>query len=971
MHTLSVSGKILLIAAIAASALFIVASISHAQEATGDTAVTDTSSPVVTDTSAPADTSTDTSVSTTDTETSTDDSISNTDTSTDTSVSDSDTSTDSSLSSTDTDTSAVTADDTTVTDTPSDTSDSSTASSDTETVSDSSTTDSPDAQAPPAPAPLVVSEVEPELSTDKPDYYPGQTASIFGRFFQSLQNIVLHIFGDSEPSGDYADDYATVTTDETGSFTYQYQLDNVFRPLYTVTAQSTDGTLLAQTTFTDAPTKINLEQCHNFDGAFVDCTDLAGPTNYWGGGNAQSSNAQMNEGDSQNYRIVITNLTPGTYTLVIEQDLTKGGKMAQDFWTGPGNIKTAADTTSPYNTAAGVNPCIDGGNATAYCTNGSGVTNISIPSLSTSTTAGLLPDFQAVIDAQTAFSSTNTISPTPGMHIYGATGSITNYTFSGDFATGDSAIQGTITFTNTLPTVVIAYGGHISAAADYAGIPKLTATGISGSPYHNRLISFTGINGDTGNQDMQMASTALLPQGAELTLLKEVINDNGGTAVDTNWTLTATGPTPISGAEGNAAVTNAAVDAGSYTLGENGGPTGYTASTYSCVVNGGAPVVSNSLTLADSDVAICTITNDDDAPSLTLVKTVINDNGGTAVAANWTLSAAGYDALSPDAGTYNLSESGPSNYTQTSLTCDNAVGQVTDVTLGLGEDVTCTFVNDDVSPILTIVKDADPNDLIDFSFNGTGIIGAFQLDDDAAVLGADAILSNSKTFNNLQAGQNYTVTETLPNTFWTFVGATCVVTNTATPYPMTPTTNGVTVNLGLADDVTCTITNHKDSPTRTQGFWQTHTAYTSSVFTNPLGLNSSMLIGDGATHKGPVETIGKVFGAFYSSIPKKTDKSNRTALDKARMQLLQQLVAAKLNCAAFGCASSVSTLIIGADNAYALGTSTASVLAYAGALDAYNNSGDTIIISPPLPVPGPATPKTSKANADLGFWDTP
>src|SRR3989344_5376932 len=659
MHTLSVSGKILLIAAIAASALFIVASISHAQEATGDTAVTDTSSPVVTDTSAPADTSTDTSVSTTDTETSTDDSISNTDTSTDTSVSDSDTSTDSSLSSTDTDTSAVTADDTTVTDTPSDTSDSSTASSDTETVSDSSTTDSPDAQAPPAPAPLVVSEVEPELSTDKPDYYPGQTASIFGRFFQSLQNIVLHIFGDSEPSGDYADDYATVTTDETGSFTYQYQLDNVFRPLYTVTAQSTDGTLLAQTTFTDAPTKINLEQCHNFDGAFVDCTDLAGPTNYWGGGNAQSSNAQMNEGDSQNYRIVITNLTPGTYTLVIEQDLTKGGKMAQDFWTGPGNIKTAADPTSPYNTAAGVNPCIDGGNATAYCTNGSGVTNISIPSLSTSTTAGLLPDFQAVIDAQTAFSSTNTISPTPGMHIYGATGSITNYTFSGDFATGDSAIQGTITFTNTLPTVVIAYGGHISAAADYAGIPKLTATGISGSPYHNRLISFTGINGDTGNQDMQMASTALLPQGAELTLLKEVINDNGGTAVDTNWTLTATGPTPISGAEGNAAVTNAAVDAGSYTLGENGGPTGYTASTYSCVVNGGAPVVSNSLTLADSDVAICTITNDDDAPSLTLVKTVINDNGGTAVAANWTLSAAGYDALSPDAGTYNLSESGP------------------------------------------------------------------------------------------------------------------------------------------------------------------------------------------------------------------------------------------------------------------------------------------------------------------------
>jgi hypothetical protein len=100
-----------------------------------------------------------------------------------------------------------------------------------------------------------------------------------------------------------------------------------------------------------------------------------------------------------------------------------------------------------------------------------------------------------------------------------------------------------------------------------------------------------------------------------------------------------------------------------------------------------------------------TITNDDDAPSLTLIKEVINDNGGTAVPTDWTLTAAGYDAASPDAGTYALSESGPAGYTQSSLTCSNTGdAEVNSVTLGLGEDVTCTFVNDDDTPSLTLIS---------------------------------------------------------------------------------------------------------------------------------------------------------------------------------------------------------------------------------------------------------------------------
>ena len=60
-----------------------------------------------------------------------------------------------------------------------------------------------------------------------------------------------------------------------------------------------------------------------------------------------------------------------------------------------------------------------------------------------------------------------------------------------------------------------------------------------------------------------------------LTLVKTVTNDNGGTALPTAWTLTGTGPTTITGATGSAAVTNASVNAGTYTLSESTGPAGY------------------------------------------------------------------------------------------------------------------------------------------------------------------------------------------------------------------------------------------------------------------------------------------------------------------------------------------------------------------------------------------------------------
>jgi hypothetical protein len=892
-----------------------------------------------------------------------------------------------------------------------------------------------------------------------------------------------------------------------------------------------------------------------------------------------------------------------------------------------------------------------------------------------------------------------------------------------------SVDPGSYSVTETNPSPAYALTG-LSCTASGTGTSANTSL-------VNRSVSITIGSGGGGVVDCTYTNTL---QQAHLTLLKTVINNDGGTALDTAWTLAAVGPTNISGAEGSGAVTNAAINAGAYTLSESGGPTGYTASTYSCVNNGGAPVISNNITLAPGDNATCTITNDDQAahlvvikhvindnggsaiasnftttisgvstatpsaagvespgvdnvltsvgsysvdegahvgytktlsadcsgaialgqtktctitnddiaPSLTLVKQVINDNGGTAVAGDWTLTASGYDSASPDAGTYNLSESaGPTGYSMTSLTCsDSGAAQVTSVTLSLDEDVTCTFVNNDVSPrlivikhvindnggtsvagdftmnvsgtnvsnpsfpgvespgtglalnvgaynvtesgpsgysasfstdctgtaqlgvtktctitnddisprliiikhvindnggtavaadfaldsggdndspdnfsgaeapgivvtlnagaynvtesgpsgyaasfsadcsgsiavgvtktctvtnddiqprlivikhvindnggtalasaftmnvtantpsddsfpgveapgtgitlnagaytvsesgpsgyaasfsadctgtavigvtktctvtnndispILTIVKNAEPNDCQDFTFSMTGQSN-FLLDDSSGVQAClDTDRPQSQTFNNLIAGDPLTVTEALPNSFWTFDSASCVVTVGTTPFASTPATNGLTITLGLADNVTCTFINNKISPTRTQGFWQTHTAYTSSIFAS--NFSGGMQIGT-APHKGLITNtqstgLSELFGAYFSNIAQKSTGKGKTAqrteIEKARMQLLQQLVTAKLNCAAFGCTTSIQAMITTADSNYASGT-IAQILASAAALDAYNNSGDTIIISG---TPGSATPQLSKSWANLGFWDTP
>ena len=102
--------------------------------------------------------------------------------------------------------------------------------------------------------------------------------------------------------------------------------------------------------------------------------------------------------------------------------------------------------------------------------------------------------------------------------------------------------------------------------------------------------------------------------------------------------LTATGPTTgVTGPTGDPAVTNATVDAGTYTLPRR--RTGRVRRRR-LVLHAGT-LTDDSLVLPNGVSATCTIDNDDVAATLTLVKTVTNDNGGTALPTAWTLAAAG------------------------------------------------------------------------------------------------------------------------------------------------------------------------------------------------------------------------------------------------------------------------------------------------------------------------------------------
>ena len=217
-----------------------------------------------------------------------------------------------------------------------------------------------------------------------------------------------------------------------------------------------------------------------------------------------------------------------------------------------------------------------------------------------------------------------------------------------------------------------------------------------------------------GNKTCNVTNSDIpIGQGA-ITVIKYVNNDNGGKFEADSFTLR------ISSLEGSVTSGQANfVAPGNYTVSEdNPSQLGYNNTGISCV-SGQTTDTDGQITVAEQQAWVCTITNDDKPVSLTLNKVVTNDNGGTATGSDWTLTASGQEGrLSGQgptvsdknfsAGTYTLSESdGPEGYTESNWICEGGSLIEDQLTLNLGESATCTITNDDIPPLLTLIKEVN------------------------------------------------------------------------------------------------------------------------------------------------------------------------------------------------------------------------------------------------------------------------
>src|SRR3990167_7033526 len=192
------------------------------------------------------------------------------------------------------------------------------------------------------------------------------------------------------------------------------------------------------------------------------------------------------------------------------------------------------------------------------------------------------------------------------------------------------------------------------------------------------------------------------PAPAFITVVKVVINDNGGSLEVADFPLFINYTNVTSGVANK-------VEPNSYVVSETNQP-GY-AATFSgdCDANG-------NITVAAGESKTCTITNDDVAPPpapafITVVKVVINDNGGSLEVADFPLFINDTNVTSGVANkvepnSYVVSETNQPGYAATfSGDCD-ANGNIT---VAAGESKTCTITNDDVAPppapaFITVVK---------------------------------------------------------------------------------------------------------------------------------------------------------------------------------------------------------------------------------------------------------------------------
>lgn len=264
--------------------------------------------------------------------------------------------------------------------------------------------------------------------------------------------------------------------------------------------------------------------------------------------------------------------------------------------------------------------------------------------------------------------------------------------------------------------------GEVDADGDGILNPFALSVGPSGAVgFDNCPVVFNPDQADSDGNGIGDVCEESVP--ARLIIIKHVVNDNGGTAAAADFTMSVTGtnvnPTSFPGDENGTTLT---LDAGDYSVSESG-LSGY-AMSFSADCSG---------TITAGESKTCTFTDDDIPPRLIVIKHVVNNSGGTATAADFTMNVSGTN-VSPasfpgnengttvtlDTGSYSVSESGPSGYTASfSTDCAGtvAVGEPTRI---------CTITNEDLQSVDIDIVPHSKQNRIHFH-RKHGPIGLFQV----------------------------------------------------------------------------------------------------------------------------------------------------------------------------------------------------------------------------------------------------
>ena len=505
----------------------------------------------------------------------------------------------------------------------------------------------------------------PTIKTDKDDYPPGQTAIITGSGWEANEEVKLLFQEDPAVHADYE---LTVTADGDGNIHHDQwapeQHDFGVRFYLMATGQQSDRR--AQTTFTDGGVSVLtngpsvLFTWSIFTGS--SCSGTLVSSGFVTTGTSSASIGTVDNSPQQSINITV----PGT---------ASGASFVN--WTGTGGFTTS--TANPLCMAG-----VSGNRAlTANYASSFSIDDVTTNEGNSGTTLFTFnvtrqnPGEAATVAYATADGTTNPAtggaSCSPGIDYVNASGTV-------------SFNQNQI----TRPITITVCGDTASETNEtfFVNLSNPTPTG-------SVITDAQGV-GTITNDDGAATAT--------LNVIKQVTNNNGGTATAANWTLTVsssnggsgTGNAPGTGAPGTPYTLFAGKQ---YSVAESGGPSGYLASpSADCTI--ASAVLGTTYT--------CTITNDDIAPKLTVIKHVINNNGGAATAANWTLtvsssnggsgtgSAAGAEAPGTPytlfAGKqYSVTESGgPAGY-KASASADCTIASA-----ALGATYTCTITNDDL-----------------------------------------------------------------------------------------------------------------------------------------------------------------------------------------------------------------------------------------------------------------------------------